>query len=298
MIRRYLDAALSRARYTQLEDGSYGAEVRGLRGVIATGATLVLATAWLALGSNSGNVEASAASVDAHDLLLLRFDGSLMGDAGEVPTQAQGYVFQPGVSDQGVALPAPNQLAYSSASNIDGLEGSFECWLKPTWAGNDGQGHFVLRYGVGGGILIGKDGGNNMRIILNRFGAHPGGEVGVAFNVSTWQANTWHYLTFTWSNSAKKLQAYADGALQAEQTFGIELPAIGDPTFQIGGDGAGGYAEALLDNLRISDTVRSPLEISNHMLEGLNDFVYGNHGRDKKEARDARREKLDQRNLS
>ena len=29
MIRNYLDAALSRARYTQLEDGSYGAEVRG-----------------------------------------------------------------------------------------------------------------------------------------------------------------------------------------------------------------------------------------------------------------------------
>jgi len=40
MIRSYLDAALSRARYTQLEDGSYGAEVRGLRGVIATGSTL------------------------------------------------------------------------------------------------------------------------------------------------------------------------------------------------------------------------------------------------------------------
>jgi len=40
MIRRYLDAALSRARYTELEDGSYGAEVRGLRGVIATGSTL------------------------------------------------------------------------------------------------------------------------------------------------------------------------------------------------------------------------------------------------------------------
>ena len=40
MIRDYLDAALDRARYTQLEDGSYAAEVRGLRGVIATGTTL------------------------------------------------------------------------------------------------------------------------------------------------------------------------------------------------------------------------------------------------------------------
>ena len=40
MIRSYLDAALSRARHTHFEDGSYGAEVRGLRGVIATGSTI------------------------------------------------------------------------------------------------------------------------------------------------------------------------------------------------------------------------------------------------------------------
>ena len=40
MIRNYLDEALKRARYTQLEDGTYCVEVRGLRGVIATGDTL------------------------------------------------------------------------------------------------------------------------------------------------------------------------------------------------------------------------------------------------------------------
>ncbi len=40
MIRSYLDEAVKRARYTQLEDGCYCAEVRGLRGVIATGDTL------------------------------------------------------------------------------------------------------------------------------------------------------------------------------------------------------------------------------------------------------------------
>ena len=40
MIREYLDRALRRAHYTQLEDGSFCAEVRGLRGVIGTGPTL------------------------------------------------------------------------------------------------------------------------------------------------------------------------------------------------------------------------------------------------------------------
>lgn len=37
MIRQYLDEAMSRARITQLDDGSYAGEVPGLPGVIATG---------------------------------------------------------------------------------------------------------------------------------------------------------------------------------------------------------------------------------------------------------------------
>lgn len=40
MIRGCSDEALRRARYSQLDDGSYAAEVRGLEGVIATGETL------------------------------------------------------------------------------------------------------------------------------------------------------------------------------------------------------------------------------------------------------------------
>lgn len=40
MIIRYIARALERAQYRLLEDGSFAATVRGLRGVIATGATL------------------------------------------------------------------------------------------------------------------------------------------------------------------------------------------------------------------------------------------------------------------
>lgn len=40
MIRHYLDEALRRAKYTPLEGGSFAAEVRGLRGVVATGDSL------------------------------------------------------------------------------------------------------------------------------------------------------------------------------------------------------------------------------------------------------------------
>jgi predicted RNase H-like HicB family nuclease len=40
MITRYVASALERADYRLLEDGTFAATVRGLRGVIATGATL------------------------------------------------------------------------------------------------------------------------------------------------------------------------------------------------------------------------------------------------------------------
>jgi hypothetical protein len=210
-----------------------------------------------------------AETQDADDLLVLRFDNSLNGESGETPTIATGTNFQAGVSNQGVLLPAPNQLFYQSANNINATEGTFECWLKPTWNGNDGQGHFILQYGGGGGIVIGKDGANNMRIILNRFGVAPGGEVGVAFNVGSWTANQWHHIAFTWSNSAKQLAVYIDGTLRQQNSFAINLPAISSATFQIGGDGAGGYIQAVVDNLRISNIARSAQEISNHLLDGL-----------------------------
>ncbi len=206
---------------------------------------------------------------DANDLLVLGFDNTLNGESGEMPTTATGASFQAGIINQGVLLPNPNQLFYSSTNNINASEGTLEFWIKPAWNGNDGQGHFILNYGGGGGILIGKDGGNNLRIILNRFGIHPGGEIGSAVNISSWLANQWHHVAFTWSNTTRKLQIYIDGARKVEDSFTITLPSISSSTFQIGGDGSGSYINAVIDDLRISDVARSPQEISSRMLNGL-----------------------------
>ena len=40
MISQYVTTALERARYRHIEDGTFAATVRGLKGVIETGATL------------------------------------------------------------------------------------------------------------------------------------------------------------------------------------------------------------------------------------------------------------------
>jgi hypothetical protein len=206
---------------------------------------------------------------DTGDLLVLRFDNSLNGENGETPTTATGTSFQTGVQNQGVLLPNPNQLFYASTNNINATEGTFECWLKPTWNGNDAQHYFILQYGGSGGIVIGKDGANNMRIILNRFGVAPGGEVGIAYNVSSWVANQWHHIAFTWSNSNKQLAVYIDGTLRGQSSFTANLPAISSTTLQVGGDGAGSYISAVVDNLRISNVARTAQEISTRLLEGV-----------------------------
>jgi predicted RNase H-like HicB family nuclease len=48
MITKYIEQALERARYEKLEDGSYCASVRGLRGVVAVGRTVKSCRAQLA----------------------------------------------------------------------------------------------------------------------------------------------------------------------------------------------------------------------------------------------------------
>jgi uncharacterized protein (TIGR03437 family) len=213
--------------------------------------------------------QAFAQGSDAHTLLRLGFNNSLNGEAGETPTTATGTAFVTGVSGQGLSLPANNQLFYPSANNINATEGTVECWIKPDWNGNDGQHHWLLQFGVGGGLLIGKDSANNLRILLNRLGAAPGGETGAGIGISNWQANQWHHIAFSWSNSAKAVKLYIDGILVAQTAFTLTLPVISSTSFQIGGDGSSGYLNAAIDELRISDTVRTPQEIASNMAASL-----------------------------
>jgi len=106
----------------------------------------------------------------ATTLLLLRFEGNPKGESGERPRTASGVTYEAGVLGSGAYLGPGNQLLYAASGNISATSGTAEFWIKPRWNGNDGQDHHALQFGVSGGILIGKDGGNFWRVILNRFG--------------------------------------------------------------------------------------------------------------------------------
>ncbi len=205
------------------------------------------------------------AQVDANTLLLLKFENSLNGEQGETPTTSTGHSYQAGIQGQGALLPNPNNLRYSSANNINATEGTVEFWMKPTWAGNDALGHFLVTWGGSGGMLIGKDGANNLRIILNRFST----EVGVSTNIGSWTANQWHHVAFTYSNTTKQLTVYTDGVQKSQSSFTGNIPAISSTTFQIGGDGTGSYIQSVVDELRISNVARTPQEIANSFMSSL-----------------------------
>lgn len=206
--------------------------------------------------------------LDQHTLLLLHFNDDLAGAQGEEPIQATGVAFEPGIFGKGAYFSLENQVHYASAGNINSTQGTLEFWINPKWRGNDGQGHVVLRHGLAGGMLFFKDGGNYWRSIVNRYGEDGKPELGVGINVSAeWQPNEWHHCAFTWSNDDLKL--YVDGMLRAERQVTVTLPAVNDVMIQLGGDGLGGYLHAVLDELRISNTVRSDEEIFKSFWNGI-----------------------------
>ena len=209
---------------------------------------------------------ARAISDDADTLLLLHFNGNANGAASETPTTNTGLTYAAGVTGQGAQINSPAQLYYAASGNFDPTRGSLECWIKPTWAGNDGQGHTILRHGSGGGVLIVKDGANNLRGIFNRFAANGQPEVGVGFNIASWTANTWHHVALTWGDGA--LRIYTDSVLRATTAVGA-LPTVATATFQIGADNTGTYATALLDEMRISSRPRTAAEIAAGYIEDI-----------------------------
>ncbi len=203
---------------------------------------------------------------DDDTLLLLRFDGNLTGVAGELPDgQVLGVTYAAGIQGQGAYLQPGNRLYYLVEENLDPTAGTLEFWIQPRWDGNDGQDHYALRASWGGGILIGKDGGNYWRSIFNRWVG--GGEVGAGVNVNGWVEDAWHHAAFTWTSD--RLEVYVDGTLVTSSPAGSPLSTLPEDVFQIGGDGEGGYLDAVVDELRISRVARTAEEIEESYTTGL-----------------------------
>ncbi|MBS1811226.1 MAG: hypothetical protein JST84_23890 [Acidobacteria bacterium] len=214
----------------------------------------------------------AAAMQTTNNLLSLRFENVLTGDQGEVPVQSASVTFQTGISGQGLYMDRGNRLTYSSEGNVNSTEGTIELWLKPSWNGTDGQNHAIFRYGTSNGyMLLGKE-GNVLRMVLNRANENGSLELDVSTDVQSWQADQWHHVAASWSNTGQFIRLYVDGTLASERAFVATLPTIStvtNPTLQIGGDSVRYPLLATIDNVDISDAARSSQEIANRMLTGF-----------------------------
>jgi len=196
---------------------------------------------------------------DNNTLLHLPFDYSRNGTGGETPTASQYVSLGDGKYSNGANIIEYSDtptLKYKAANNINSQQGTVEAWVKPTWNGNDGKGHTILQYGAEGGILILKNGANNLRLIINRFSPSGYPEQGVGHNISDWQANQWRHIAFTWGGG--QLRLYIDGNLTVQQPiYSTPLFPISDTEFNIGTDAGWNVWQGTIDHLRISNVVRS-----------------------------------------
>ncbi len=205
---------------------------------------------------------ASAAVLAQSPTLHLPFEHSFAGQDGEIAISTDGVKFARGAIEFGGSFGDSTNLRYDAAGNILATEGTLEFWVKPSWNGADGTGHAFLHWGASsGGMIVLKDGANNLRGIFNQYG--PGGkpEMGVGYNINSWAANRWHHVAITWSTAAHELRLSIDGVQKNQASLTADLPLIGDTSFRVGSGWGGNESRSVLDEYRIYDTARSASQI-------------------------------------
>lgn len=200
---------------------------------------------------------------DERTLLLLHFDNDLKGIDGEVPLQSAAVSFETGIVGQGVLIDREDTLSYATSGNFSPSSGTIEFWIKPRWNGNDNLVHYFL--GIGDQLQLVKDGANNIRFILRLDDS----EAYRAYNTGAWTAGEWHHIAVTWAIPGQ-MKIFIDGIERvshpaSDQDLISSLP----PGLSIGSRNNTSQADAIIDELRISDVARSAREIGESFLSEL-----------------------------
>lgn len=211
----------------------------------------------LLFGFVTGNAQQLTA--DANTLLLLNFNNSVNGTAGEVPIVANNITYQTGMQGNALYVGSTSRLRFAKLNNINTQTGTIEFWVRPEVAGT-----LLDMNPASGGLLVGLGTWTVMDVNL--------GVAGLTRSVTMpgiFQTNTWYHMAFTWD--ATSLKMYKNGQLQATTNVGYTLPDVNLSYFNIGSTNAGtGQLVCRLDELRISDRPRTPFEILQSYLAGNN----------------------------
>ncbi len=226
---------------------------------------------WLVNGTPS-------ASAPVGEGLLLRFDGSVSGANGELPTLATAPAYAAGRWGSALALTTTGRLRYARAGNLSLDAGTIEMWVALRLDGDDSaytqtdQTLFLYRTADGDSLGIRQSKTNGT--------LYAGGSTGGAWqsaysskaSMRGWKAGEWHHLAFTYSDADEFMRFYVDGALAADTNeHRYNAPAATADTFAVGGDVWSANALYFLDEVRFSDYPADGAEIAAraHRLEPL-----------------------------
>ena len=214
------------------------------------------------------NAQGASLHHDEFSSLILHFENSMIGEIQESAAVNTGLTYGAGVFDRSAYFNGNEDLQYPALNNITSDEGSFEIWVKPNFDPeptiND---YTLLGWGGGGGILIFINQGSYLRLITNRYGFGGNVEIGIGHDVADWNANEWHHIACTWSSN--KIKMYVDGSKVSEAATNFNLPVISQPQFHIGSDSGNNKWSGHIDEIRISESVRTETEIANSFFAGL-----------------------------
>src|SRR5262249_38688679 len=82
---------------------------------------------------NSGFVAGTPLPNDTSTSLLVHFDQSLVGVAGETPTASSGTSFVGGQILSALGIGTTGDVKYAQANNISASAGTVEFWVQPHW---------------------------------------------------------------------------------------------------------------------------------------------------------------------
>ncbi|UCH88342.1 MAG: Ig-like domain-containing protein [Thermoplasmata archaeon] len=148
--------------------------------------------------------------------------------------------------------------------NLNLHQNTLEMWVKPYWNGTNSS-EFVF---------FDEKGYNPTtdRILLRKEAMSSDlffsiGSQEISENISQWQSHEWHHIAVSWN--ASKMQLFIDGILEATKSS-ITLPQGYDVHMYIGSDyNRTNQSSAVLDELRISNCVRTAEEIREYYRMGL-----------------------------
>ena len=195
-------------------------------------------------------------SVDVNTLLLLHFNNSVIGAAGETPLNSSNITYDVGRFGQALKCNGSTLVKFDTTGNLNRYSGTIEFWIKPE---NFSGAGYIFDYNYINGILLEIGYFTGIAISKNP-------DIGLSWPELAWFPNTWYHLAFTWGNG--ELKMFLNGRFITKKTYNQVLSAIPLNQFSVGGPSFGSGFKGLIDEFRISKVPRTDGEIGQDFLQG------------------------------